>query len=129
MGGLIIGAASSLLFMGAGKIAGISGVFAQLISKPAKSDVWKYFFLGGLVLGSLLYSSQFPESFNFALKNSRLEIIIAGLFVGFGTRLGSGCTSGHGVCGISRFSKRSIVATATFISVGILTVLLKRVLL
>lgn len=128
LGGVIIGLASSFLFLGVGRISGISSIVAQLLSKPVKQEFWKYFFLLGLLAGGGVLFLISPDKGNVTLDNSKVEIILAGLFVGFGTRLGSGCTSGHGVCGISRVSKRSIIATMTFMFAGILTVLVKGVL-
>ncbi len=127
LGGIIIGVASSILFIGVGKISGISSILAHLLNKPTSIDVWKYLFIIGLLSGGFLSIYLYPEANTFVLENSVLEIIVAGLFVGFGTRLGSGCTSGHGVCGISRLSKRSITATAIFMLFGIITVAVKGV--
>lgn len=125
LGGIIIGTASSLLLIGVGRISGISSILAQTISRPVKEEFWKYFFLLGLVVGSILFLLISPEDYEVALDISKTEIILGGLLVGIGTRLGSGCTSGHGVCGISRLSRRSILATLIFISTGVLTVAVK----
>ncbi|WP_372656101.1 YeeE/YedE family protein [Halobacteriovorax sp.] len=127
LGGITIGVASSILFLGIGRISGISSILAHLLNRPTKIDVWKYFFLFGLLAGGILATIFYPGKNSFVLENSLTEIIVAGLLVGFGTRLGSGCTSGHGVCGISRLSKRSIVATMIFMAFGILTVSIKGV--
>lgn len=128
LGGIIIGIASSVLLVGVGKISGISSILSQVLNKPSVIDIWKYLFLAGLLFGGFVTLIYFPEMNSFTLKNSLTEIILAGLLVGFGTRLGSGCTSGHGVCGISRLSKRSIIATVIFMAFGILTVAVKGVL-
>src|SRR5690606_30019879 len=123
LGGMLIGAASALLLAFNGRIAGISGIVGSLVSGVPRGDRgWRLAFLGGLLLGGLLLGLVLPTAFG-APPVSWPMIVAAGLLVGFGTRMGSGCTSGHGVCGISRLSARSLVATATFISTGILTVL------
>ncbi len=116
-GGLLIGLAAVLLIHFCGRIAGISGILSGLLSKP---EGWRIAFLAGLIGSPLLYSLFFtlPE---INVQTSWPMIIVAGLLVGVGTRLGSGCTSGHGVCGLSRFSKRSLVATLTFMVTGIVT--------
>ncbi len=114
-GGALIGASASLLLMGEGRVAGISGIVAGLLAER-----WRALFVVGLVAGGVLMRIFLPLSFGEAVVSLPLAIA-AGLLVGVGTKLGSGCTSGHGVCGISRFSKRSIVATLTFMATGILT--------
>lgn len=123
IGGGIIGLASALLLAFNGRIAGISGITGGLIS-PTRGEVsWRLMFLIGLVGGGLLMALLMPEAFT-ASPRSTFWVVAAGLLVGFGTRLGSGCTSGHGVCGLSRFSPRSLVATLTFIGAGMVTVAL-----
>lgn len=123
IGGGIIGLASALLLAFNGRIAGISGITGGLIS-PTRGEVsWRLMFMIGLVGGGLLMAFMMPEAFT-ASPRSTFWVIAAGLLVGFGTRLGSGCTSGHGVCGLSRFSPRSLVATLTFIGAGMVTVAL-----
>ncbi|ATH07164.1 YeeE/YedE family protein [Halobacteriovorax marinus] len=124
-GGAIIGIGSSVLFLGIGRISGISSIFSHLLNDFDPKESWKYLFIVGLLIGGLFFKIFFPSMFNIELLNSKFEIIIAGLLVGFGTRLGNGCTSGHGVCGISRFSIRSIIATLVFMAAGIVTVFLK----
>ena len=120
-GGIIIGISASMLLFFNGRICGISGIAGQLLS-PTKSDVaWRVFFLLGLLSGGFVLLNVYEPSINFALDLPVITTITAGLLVGFGTRLGSGCTSGHGVCGISRFSLRSIIATIIFMLFGILT--------
>lgn len=114
-GGALIGASASLLLMGEGRIAGISGIVSGIVA-----DRWRLLFVVGLVLGGIVMRIFLPLSFG-ASTVSLPVAIAAGLLVGVGTKLGSGCTSGHGVCGISRFSKRSIVATVTFMTTGVLT--------
>ena len=120
-GGIIIGIAVVLYFYTIGRIAGISGIFANTFtSKTNRSS--NILFLLGLVVGPLTYYyfSKIPVSFK--ITNSYFLIIIAGFLVGLGTRMSGGCTSGHGICGISKFSIRSIIATFTFIITGIITV-------
>ncbi|QED29839.1 YeeE/YedE family protein [Microvenator marinus] len=123
LGGGIIGLASALLLAFNGRIAGISGITGGLIS-PTRGEVsWRLMFLIGLLGGGFLMALLMPEAFT-ASPRSTFWVVAAGLLVGFGTRLGSGCTSGHGVCGLSRFSPRSLVATLTFIGAGMVTVAL-----
>ena len=122
-GGLIIGCAVVLFFYTTGRLAGISGIFANAFtSKENRSS--NLLFLLGLVIGPLgyLYFTKIPV--NFEITNSYILVIIAGFLVGLGTRMGGGCTSGHGISGISRFSFRSIIATITFIISGVITVLI-----
>lgn len=121
-GGMLIGLSASLLLLCDGKIAGISGIAGGLLH-PMKGDtLWRLLFFAGLLTGGTLFYLFSPHAFTISLSRSTGALIAAGLLVGFGTRLGNGCTSGHGVCGISRFSVRSIVATVTFMITGIATV-------
>ena len=124
IGGVLIGLAAALMLLGAGRIAGVSGIMARGTGLGSgdmtRTSAWS--FLVGLPLGALIIAmttdwqpAKFPDWY---------FLVVAGLLVGFGTRLGSGCTSGHGVCGVSRLSQRSIVATVTFIGTGVATVLL-----
>jgi uncharacterized membrane protein YedE/YeeE len=122
IGGMLIGLSASALLLLDGKIAGISGIVGGILS-PAKNDtLWRLVFVVGLLTGGLVFYHISPRSFEIGISRSTGALILAGLLVGFGTRLGNGCTSGHGVCGISRFSKRSILATVTFMATGVLTV-------
>jgi uncharacterized membrane protein YedE/YeeE len=106
---------------------GISGIASNfLISKDNRID--NFLFLVGLILGPFIYNLISGKEINISISNSLILLITAGAMVGFGTRLSSGCTSGHGISGISRFSLRSIIATITFMLVGILTVLIKGIL-
>ena len=125
IGGALIGLSSSLMLGGLGRITGISGIIGYGMSIPKKDDFWRYFFVLGLITGGAILLKTNPSLFNYQFNFSVWIYIIAGLLVGFGTRLGSGCTSGHGVCGISRMARRSLLATITFIASGIITVAIK----
>lgn len=121
-GGALIGLSAIFLMAANGRIAGISGIAGGLIASPVGDRLWRLAFIAGLVLGPLVVIALGGAALPFALDRSTGLIIAGGLLVGVGTRLGSGCTSGHGVCGISRVSPRSIAATATFMATGIATV-------
>jgi hypothetical protein len=119
-GGLLIGLATALLVILRGKIAGISGILGGFIDTKSTSHsqrLWRGLFLIGLLSSSLVYQlfAPLPES---DISASLGTLIVAGLLVGFGTRMGSGCTSGHGICGLSRFSFRSLIATMSFMFAG-----------
>lgn len=128
IGGILIGLASAVLYTCAGRIAGISGILGKMLPPGDKSESgWRALFLFGLVVGGFVMVNIAPEKFAVVIgEPSTMRIIAAGLLVGFGTRLANGCTSGHGVCGISRFSFRSIVATIIFMMFGIATVFIVR---
>jgi len=122
VGGLLIGIAVTLMLLFNGRVTGISGIVYGIFN-PVKGDyAWRYFFIGGLFLGGVIMSAFKDDSFQNNLNPSPIQMVIAGLLVGFGTILGSGCTSGHGVCGISRLSPRSLVSTFIFMAVGIAVV-------
>jgi len=126
LGGVLIGLSAVAIMASLGRIAGISGIVSGLL-EPKPGDVsWRLLFVGGLLAGGLVMLLLMPGAFAIEIERSLGAVALAGLLVGFGTRLGSGCTSGHGVCGISRASPRSMVATATFIATGVLTVLVVR---
>ena len=128
IGGLLIGLAVSLMLLFNGRVTGISGIVSGLI-KPEKNETsWKLSFVLGLILGGFVLQALNPEALIQISSALWFDYVIAGLLVGFGTLLGNGCTSGHGVCGISRFSTRSIIATITFIFFGICSVLLFKLL-
>ena len=124
LGGILIGLAVVVFFLFNGRLVGISGIAANaLTNKDNRFD--NILFLIGLVIGPILYSLFANSDIKITISNSFILLIIAGLLVGIGTRISGGCTSGHGISGIGRFSLRSIVATITFMIVGILTVLIK----
>ena len=120
IGGVMIGLSASFLLLSIGRVSGISGITGSLL-KPSTSDWgWRLSFVSGLLGGGLLLSVIKPEFFVVSSERSIPMMIVAGLLVGLGTQMGSGCTSGHGVCGLSRLSQRSLVATLTFIGAGML---------
>lgn len=124
VGGSILGISVVGYLYVNGRIAGISGLLAQVLQPKSLLNNPAFWFLSGLFIIPFIYQ-LFVEP-EIVIKSSPLGLIIAGLLVGFGTRLGSGCTSGHGICGISRLSVRSIVATVTFMLAGIVTVFVIR---
>lgn len=121
IGGVLIGLASALMLILNGRVAGIAGIYNGILGLVKNDTAWRVAFVAGLVLSGILYFQISPELFVNESKRSMPVIIISGLLVGFGTTLGSGCTSGHGVCGISRGSVRSFLATLTFMMAGIFT--------
>ena len=124
LGSILIGLASWLLWWGLGRIAGISGITSETISSPTHPDTWRWAFLAGLILGGCLLGQGLEVP---TLSTRPLYLLIpAGLLVGFGTVWGSGCTSGHGVCGLGRLSVRSLVAVGVFMATGMLAVTLMR---
>ena len=127
LGGALIGAAAAMLMLFNGRIAGISGLVGRLLT-PQKGNGEAVLFVLGLLLAPWLYLSAAGE-INVQVDAGPLALIVAGLLVGFGSRLGSGCTSGHGVCGLSRLSPRSLVATLSFMGAGFVTVFVLRHLL
>ncbi|CCG41408.1 YeeE/YedE family protein [Magnetospirillum molischianum] len=128
-GGLLIGLSVAMMLLLMGRIAGISGIVGGLLRPRNAGDaMWRLAFILGISLAPLVYR-LFAELPEIHIDSSWLSIILAGILVGFGSRLGSGCTSGHGVCGLSRLSPRSVVATATFMGTGFLTVFAVRHLL
>lgn len=121
IGGSIIGIAVSLLLLFNGKVLGVSGILGELFNNPPSKNYWRLFFVLGLLISPLIYSIFHPIPI-IEITSNKLLIILGGLLVGFGSRLGSGCTSGHGVCGLARLSVRSFIATMTFIFFGFVTV-------
>ena len=128
IGGILIGLSSSTMLGGIGRITGISGILGGSLKLPQREDLWRYFFLMGLILGGFLMLLVSPQSLHYKFEFNTLSYIVAGLLVGYGTRLGGGCTSGHGVCGMARMAKRSFVATLTFMLFGIITVAIKGII-
>ena len=130
IGGALIGLAAACLWLGIGRIAGISGIVGNLwmpgSRTPQNDRAWRVAFLIGLVAGPVLWGVAGGSVPVLQLPSSPALLITAGLLVGFGTRLGSGCTSGHGVCGLARLSPRSLVATAVFMTTAIVTVFVSR---
>ena len=128
VGGLLIGLAAALLLLLLlnGRISGISGIVGGLVIPKSSDAGWRAAFVAGLLLGASIYKLTTGGAIPVTMQASLPVLVVAGLLVGFGTRLGSGCTSGHGVCGIARLSSRSIVATAVFFGVAMLTVFLAR---
>jgi len=126
LGGLLIGLAAACYLLVNGKIMGVSGILGGLFTKPSTS-IWRErcAFIAGLVLMPVLLMPFYslPDT---QASSSIALLIIAGILVGWGTRMGSGCTSGHGICGLSRFSLRSVVATLTFMAAGMVTVFIMR---
>jgi uncharacterized membrane protein YedE/YeeE len=123
-GGLLIGLSTVLLILFNGRIAGISGIIGGLLVGKGSEIGWRAVFLVGLLLGAFVYVLATGVALPVDIQVSLPVLVVAGLLLGFGTRLGSGCTSGHGICGIARFSKRSIVATLVFFATAIITVFL-----
>ena len=124
-GGILLGIASSLFILVNGRILGISGILGGLF-RPAKGDAgWRLSFLAGMLVAPTLYA-LFATPIVARIDAGWVTVVIAGLLVGIGTRVGSGCTSGHGVCGLSRLSPRSLVATVVFMGAGFVTVFLAR---
>ncbi len=134
LGGTLIGLAAAVLWLGNGRIAGISGIFGHILP-PAQTMIWRAVFLLALIAAAWVSARLFPQLGAGGVEPSVLAspppgwavpmpiwLVIAGLLTGFGTRIGNGCTSGHGVCGLARLSVRSLVAVLVFFSVAILTV-------
>lgn len=121
LGGVLIGLASALVLWAQGRVAGISGIVGGVLDASCEDRPWRFHFLLGLLAGGGVLLVVFPQAMVFAVDRSVGMMVVAGLLVGFGTRLGNGCTSGHGVCGLPRLSKRSFVAVMTFMATGMLT--------
>ena len=126
VGGLLIGTAAALLLVLNGRIAGISGIVGGLLQGDRRDAVWRIAFLSGLIIAPILYVTFGGHLPAVSINSSAVLLVLAGLLVGFGTRLAAGCTSGHGVCGIGRGSPRSVVATGVFLAVAIATVFVVR---
>jgi uncharacterized membrane protein YedE/YeeE len=122
VGGALIGIAVSLMLLWNGRVTGVSGIVYGVFT-PVKGDTaWRWYFIAGLLMGGLSLKATAPELLAVELQTKTSISVLAGVLVGFGAILGGGCTSGHGVCGVSRFSLRSIVATLVFMSAGIAAV-------
>ena len=121
IGGVLIGLAASALLLLNGRIFGVTGILAGSMWSKGADQKWRIASLVGLVSGSALTYLFSPEYFSYDFDTPIWLMAVAGLVVGYGTRLGSGCTSGHGICGLPRFSVRSLVAVMTFMATGILT--------
>jgi uncharacterized membrane protein YedE/YeeE len=126
LGGALIGLASTLLLWLNGRVAGISGIFGGVVVPHKEEFGWRLAFVAGLVLGGVAMLALNPDLIVYDLQRSSLVVVLGGLLVGFGTRLGNGCTSGHGVCGLSRLSTRSFASVLTFMAVGALVVYVVR---
>ena len=127
LGGMLIGLSVSLMLLWNGRVTGISGIVYGVTVKSVKKDqAWRWYFIVGLILGGLMLQFIYPDAFGEGLRTEIWTVVVAGVLVGFGTVLGNGCTSGHGVCGISRLSPRSLIATGVFILAGVLAVFLFR---
>ena len=123
-GGILIGIAASMMLLFNGKVAGVSGIFGGMLFQQGKERAWQLSFIAGLIAGGILLYIINAEFFENSSGRGLLTATIAGLLVGIGTRVGGGCTSGHGVCGIGRLSGRSLVATVTFMFAGMVIVAL-----
>jgi hypothetical protein len=126
IGGALIGLAASLVLLTHGKVAGISGLYGGMLRRGTSDRAFRVWFLAGLVVSGGLVRVMFPAAFVTTWSATLPVVLVAGMIVGFGTQLGNGCTSGHGVCGISRLSVRSLVATGTFMLTGFATVFIVR---
>ena len=129
IGGVLIGLSATLLLLFNGRIAGVSGILSGIFVQPAGDRLWRLMFIIGMIVSGSLYQFIGPGGFENNTEVSLLVLIIGAFLVGFGTRMGGGCTSGHGVCGIGFISQRSIVATCVFMAAGFVTVYITRHLL
>jgi uncharacterized protein len=124
-GGLLIGIAAAMLILFNGRIAGVSGIIGQLLNGVNRDNLWRIAFVLGIVVAPAIWQAWIGD-LEIEIQTNALWLIIAGLLVGVGTSHGSGCTSGHGICGLSRFSMRSVIATLSFMISGMLTVYIVR---
>ncbi|MBX9768784.1 MAG: YeeE/YedE family protein [Bdellovibrionales bacterium] len=122
LGGGLIGIATTLMLLFNGRVTGISGIIASSLRRPTREGLWRWMFLFGLIAGGFIVHTLQPQLFENTSGRGAGTVVVAGLLVGYGTVMGSGCTSGHGICGISRLSSRSIAATLTFMLTGFLAV-------
>ena len=121
VGGALISLSLAIMLVFTGRIAGLSGVLAGCVREPLGDGAWRAYFLVGMLAVGAAFELAAPSTFDASARVPLPAVAIAGVLVGLGTRIGNGCTSGHGLCGTSRLSKRSIVATATFFAVGVAT--------
>ena len=129
LGGLIIGLAVAILYLLRGNYAGVSKIYYYVIFANKNGFLWRLLFIVGLIIGPIILSFFSYNDLGFEMPNTNpIIVILGGLLVGYGTQLGSGCTSGHGVCGIGRLSIRSIVGTCVFVAAGVVTVFISRTL-
>ena len=126
LGGALIGLSVTLLLLFNGRMAGISGIMNGVFNSPKDERIWRLVFLLGLVMGAVIFQLIMPDLFIPRQGYPLWLVAIGGFLVGIGTRLGNGCTSGHGICGIANLSRRSILATLTFMGFGMLTVYIVR---
>lgn len=129
LGGVLIGASALLLMSLSGRVAGVSGITGGLLTAPRGDRSWRLAFLGGLVLGGLVLLGLAPAALPQAMPASLPLLVLAGFLVGFGARQGNGCTSGHGVCGLGRRSRRSLAAVVVFMATGMFAAQVLRPLL
>lgn len=121
LGGMLIGLSAIIMLLFNGRIAGISGILGGLIKSNRLEKSWRFIFLLGLMIGGSIFQRWQAEPFVIEKGLSLLTLILGGILIGLGTRMGNGCTSGHGICGLARFSKRSFIATLVFMLSGMLT--------
>lgn len=122
LGGVLIGVAVTIMLLFNGRVTGISGIVAASLSKPTRDGAWRLLFLAGMLFGGAVVHFMRPDLFSNVTGRGYGSILVAGFLVGYGTVMGSGCTSGHGICGVSRLSLRSLLATLTFLLAGFITV-------
>ncbi len=122
LGGIILGLASALMLILFGRIMGISGIIGTALERPQNDTLWRFALVTGIISSAIIFAPLIDVPQTVPSETNVWLIALAGLLVGYGTRLGSGCTSGHGICGISRLSVRSLVATGVFMTAGIVTV-------
>ena len=121
VGGALIALSLAIMLVTTGRIAGLSGVFAGFVAGTRIDGAWRAWFIAGMLLVGLAFAVVEPSTFDAGARIPLWGVAIAGVLVGVGTRMSNGCTSGHGLCGMSRLSKRSIIATMTFVAVGVAT--------
>lgn len=121
LGGLLIGLAAIVLLLANGRIAGISGITAGVLRPKKDNTLWRILFIAGMLIGAMLIRWFHPDALAIRIDVSNAALLLGGFLVGIGTRIGNGCTSGHGVCGVGRLAPRSLVASATFFGLAVLT--------